>query len=211
MQKRAREPEMPGSRRYPLREPAPGSRFAKFLEAVGFALEDDEQTARETILDGWAQGRTAEIHDLLSERGLDCDDTAVARVINAAVEHDRAVNSLCLDYLSGSPSKRRGRGAPGNNRSYLMAVYYACEAERRLQSVPEDVSTRGDVAGVLGLVPDTVGKARKAGQRWVYRALRSAVDDPNGWGGAAGAACTLIRDRVNEIWPEFRASHKGAH
>ena len=81
MRKRNREPEMPGSRRSQLRDPVPGSRFAAFLKAVGFAVDQDEEAARESVLDACAAMRASDVTELLAARGVDCDEPEIAELI----------------------------------------------------------------------------------------------------------------------------------
>ncbi len=183
MQKRKHEPQVPGSRRYMLREPDRRSRFAAFLDTIG--LEHSEDASNQTVVDKFLAQNPTE------------DQTAAF----LALQED-------LDKRS---TKRKRRGSPGNNRAFQVLVFMACETERQLQPVPGSVSVRADVAAALGLVPDTVGKAWKAGRGWVLAAAREGQVNTTGHGPLVLASMRFLRLKVAEIWPEFRLRYRRLH
>ena len=182
MQKRKHEPQMPGSRNYRLREPvAPG--LAAFLEALDLNREPDWAAARAEMLDYYASQRPHATSDELDR---------VAKAYDARAERLLA----------------RRVGSPGNNAAYTFVVAAALELECRLRKrhpLPGSVSARIDVARALGLVPDTVGKAWKAG-RDIARATEQlkAAEVTHGDGHIAWAALTDLAERVARVWPQYR-------
>lgn len=183
MQKRAREPEMPGSRRYMLRDPDPSGRLAAFLDAIG--MKHSEDASNQAVLDRFEAQSPAE---------------------------EQWASFLALqEDLAKRSTKRRGRGSPGNNRALQVLVFMACETERQLQPVPGSVSVRADVAAALGLVPDTVGKAWKAGRWWVLAAAREGQLNTTGHGPLILASMRALRLKVAEVWPEFRLRRVRPH
>lgn len=183
MHKRAREPEMPGSRRYMLRDPAPTSRLAAFLDAIGMQ-HTEEESARAVVDHFMAQKPTEE-----------------QKAAFLALQHD----------LDNRSTKRKRRGSPGNNRAFQVLVFMVCETERQLPTVHGGVSVRADVASALGLVPDTVGKAWKAGRWWVLQAAKEGQINATGHGPLIVASLRALRLKVAEVWPEFRQRYRRLH
>lgn len=183
MQKRKHEPQMPGSRRYMLREPDPKSRFAAFLDASGLCWKPDWDVVRRNMIDFYATNAPA-------------------------TEEDVKAFAQAYDKMLERWGKRR-RGSPGNNEALQFAVFIAVEAERRLSALPGSVSVRSDVATALGLVPDTVGKTWKAGRalKAKIEAARAAEIVP----GEAHLAFLLFCEvgrRVVQVYPEFRMRYR---
>jgi hypothetical protein len=116
-------------------------------------------------------------------------------------DEQKAAFLAMLSDLEGLSVKRKRRGSPGNNRAFQIIVFMACETERQLPPVLGSVSVRADVAAALGLVPDTVGKAWKAGRGWVWAGAREARLNTTGHG----------RLKVAEVWPEFRLRFRRPH
>lgn len=183
MHKRAREPQMPGSRRYMLREPDPKSRFAAFLDVIGMEHSED------------ASNR------VLVEKFMAQNPTEKQKAAFLALQEDLEKRSV----------KRKSRGSPGNNRAFQVLVFMACETERQLQPLPGGVSVRADVAAALGLVPDTVGKNWKAGRKWVLQAAREGQLNTTGHGPLVLASFRFLRLKVAEVWPEFRQRYRCRH
>lgn len=103
MQKRDRQPEMPGSRRFPFREPAEGSRWVRYLKEIGTDPSKTPDQERADLIDGFAGVFLQETREAFLANGATDLDGALAPYIRAAVEYQVAIFALGLKELDQRP------------------------------------------------------------------------------------------------------------
>ncbi|MDP3262443.1 MAG: hypothetical protein U1E06_07920 [Tabrizicola sp.] len=211
MLKRDRQPEMPGSRRFPFREPVEGSRWVRYLKEIGSDPSKTPEQELADLIDGFAGVFLRETREAFIAHGATDLDGALAPYINAAVEYQVAIFALGLKELDQRSAPKRA-GSPGNSGLYQLVAFFTWQEEQRLLHESGERYQRAKLAKMLGLHPDALSRAILGGGRRALLDLRSkcqpgATDlDAGGW-----AACQLMRERVREVWPAFRESVKAAH
>lgn len=211
MQKRDRQPEMAGSRRFPFREPAEGSRWVRYLKEIGSDPSKTPDQERADLIDGFASVFLQETREAFIANGATNLDGALAPYISAAVEYQVAIFALGLRELDQRPKPKRA-GSPGNSGLYQLVAFFTWEEEQRLLRESGKTYQRAKLAQMLGLHPDALSRAILGGGRRALLDLRAQCR-PGATDAEAGswAACQLMRERVRAVWPVFRESVKATH
>lgn len=211
MQKRDRQPEMPGSRRFPFREPAEGSRWVRYLKEIGTDPSKTPDQERADLIDGFAGVFLQETREAFLANGATDLDGALAPYIRAAVEYQVAIFALGLKELDQRPKPKRA-GSPGNSGLYQLVAFFTWQEEQRLLHENGKTYQRAKLAQMLGLHPDALSRAILGGGRRALLDIQSSLRanaadaEPGKW-----AACQLMRERVRAVWPVFRESVKATH
>jgi hypothetical protein len=211
MQKRDRQPEMPGSRRFPFRDPAEGSRWVRYLKEIGTDPSKTQEQERAELIDGFAGVFRDRTREAFIANGATDLDGALAPYIHAAVEYQVAIFALGLKDLD-QRSKPKRAGSPGNSGLYQLVAFFTWEEEQRLLRESGKTYQRAKLAQMLGLHPDALSRAILGGGRRALHDLQSELRaDATEAHAGSWAACQLMRERVRAVWPEFRESVKAAH
>lgn len=211
MQKRDRQPEMPGSRRFPFRDPAEGSRWNRYLREIGTDPSKTPEQERADLIDGFASVFLQETREAFLASGATDLDGALAPYIKAAVEYQVAIFALGLKELDERAKPKRA-GSPGNSGLYQLVAFFTWEEEQRLLRESGNTYQRAKLAQMLGLHPDALSRAILGGGRRALLDRRARCrPDLTDEGAGSWAACQLMRERVRAVWPAFRESVKAAH
>jgi hypothetical protein len=201
-------PVMPGSRRFPMREPEPGSRWGSYLQAIGFDLGESPADARQALVEAFTASDAVETREAFLANGAEDVDGFFAPHIKAAVAHRSVLFAAGLDELDRQ-SAAKTPGAPGNSAMYQVVAFWTWQEERRLVEEAGGEYRRADLAQILGLHPDVLSRAVVEGGRAALTLIRASMP-PNatdlsaaGWAGACH-----FRTQVREVWPEFRERFK---
>lgn len=208
MLKRSPAPVTPGSRRFPFRDPDPKSRWGRYLQEIGTELGCSPEKKRQDLIESAAEIDKARIREAFASNGAHDVDGFFAPYIHAAVEHASimfAVGLADLDKLA--PPK--GRGSPGNSDYYQIIAFWTWETERRLATEAGQEYRRAELCKVLLLHPDVLSRGVLAGGQRILRDLKAYVRpgasdlEQLGW-----IAAQTVRERVREVWPDFRSRAK---
>jgi hypothetical protein len=211
MQKRDRQPEMPGSRRFPFREPAEGSRWVRYLKEIGTDPSKAPDQERAELIDGFAGVFLQETREAFLANGATDLEGALAPYIRAAVEYQVAIFALGLKELDQRPKPKRA-GSPGNSGLYQLVAFFTWGEEQRLLRESGKTYQRAKLAQMLGLHPDALSRAILGGGRRALLDLQSSLRaDAADVEAGRWAACQLMRERVRAVWPVFRESVKATH